>query len=124
MHMKLIAHILLIVFCGIVHANDCIEPISTVSETVKIYPDVDPDSGMYHIRAPQKVDGLELNLLVLSATFKGADSGKEISIPLAIKTKDEVTGSYFHMPTNWLNLRVAASYGENLCRELVANYSM
>jgi hypothetical protein len=56
--------------------------------------------------------------------MKGSEGGKEISLPLAIKTKGELTGSYFHMPTNWLNVRVAANYGEGLCTELVAKLSM
>jgi len=122
--MNLIAHLILIVFSSAIYASDCAEPSSTESGAVTIRPDADPTSGMYHVRAPQKLNGMELRLLVLSATMKDSKNGKEISLPLSIKTKGELTGSYFHMPTNWLNIRVAASYGEDLCTELVAKLSM
>ena len=122
--MKLIAHLILIVFSSAIYASDCTEPSSTESDAVTIKPDADPASGMYHVRAPQKLSGMELRLLVLSAAMKGSETGKEISLPLSIKTKGDLTGSYFHMPTNWLNVRVAASYGEDLCTELVAKFSM
>jgi hypothetical protein len=124
MPMKLIAHLILIVFSSAIYASDCVKPSSTESRSVTINPDADSTSGMYHVRAPQELNGMELKLLVLSATMKGSESGKEISVPLSIKTKGELTGSYFHMPANWLNVRVAASYGEDLCTELVASLSM
>lgn len=122
--MKLIALAILIVFCSAIHANDCVEPTSIESEVVTIWPDADPSSGMYHVRAPQTLNGMELRLLVLSATMKGSDSDKEISLPLAIKTKGGLTGSYFYMSANWLNIRVAANYGEDLCIKLVAKLGM
>ena len=56
--------------------------------------------------------------------MKGSDSDKEISLPLAIKTKGGLTGSYFYMSANWLNIRVAANYGEDLCIKLVAKLGM
>jgi hypothetical protein len=124
MLMKLIAHLILLVFSSAIYASDCAEPTSIESEAVTIKLDSDPASGMYHVRAPQKLNGMELRLLVLSATMKGSEGGKGISLPLAIKTKGELTGSYFHMPTNWLNVRVAANYGEGLCTGLVAKLSM
>ena len=124
MPMKLITLIFLSAFCSAVSAGECSEPSSRQHEAVTITPDSDPASGVYHVRAPREFDGMELKLLVLSATMKGTEEGKEISLPLAIKTRGELTGSYFHMPSNWLNVRVAANYGEGVCTELVAESSM
>lgn len=124
MPMKLIVHLILIAFSSLAYASDCAENSSTESEAVTIQPDADPSSGMYHVSAPQIFNGMELRLLVLSATMRGSETGKELSLPLSIKSKGGLTGSYFHMPTDWLNIRVAASYGEGLCTELVARLSM
>lgn len=124
MPMRLIIFIFLSVICSGVFAVDCPESAPSEHEAVTITPDSDPASGMYHVRAPREFDGMELKLLVLSATMKGAEEGKEISLPLAIKTRGELTGSYFHMPSNWLTVRIAANYGEGLCTELVAEFSM
>ena len=124
MPMKLIILVFLTVLYSGAYAEECVEPTSQESEAVTIAPDPDSASGMYHVRAPREFKGMELKLLVLSATMNGTEEGKEISLPLAIKTKGELTGSYFHMPTNWLNIRVAANYGKDLCTELVAKLSM
>ena len=124
MPMKLIILVFLTVLYSGAYAEECIEPTSQESEAVTITPDPDSASGMYHVWAPREFKGMELKLLVLSATMNGTGEGKEISLPLAIKTKGEFTGSYFHMPTNWLNIQVAANYGKDLCAELVANFSM
>lgn len=124
MPMKLITFIFLSMFCSVVSAEDCLEPFSQQHEAVTITPDSDPASGMYHVRVPREFDGMELRLLILSATMKEAKERKEISLPLAIKTRGELTGSFFYMSSNWLNVRVAAKYGEGLCTELVAEFSM
>lgn len=124
MPMKLIILVFLTVFCSTAYAEECVEPTSQESEAVTIAPDPDPASGMYHVRAPREFKGMRLNLLVLSATMSGTEGRKEISLPLAIKTKGQLTGSYFYMPTDWLNIRVAANYGKDLCTELVAHFSM
>jgi hypothetical protein len=122
--MKLITFLFLSAICGGVSAVDCPESSSQRHEAVTITPDSDRASGIYQVRAPREFEGMALKLLVLSATMKGTEEGKEISLPLAIKTRGELTGSYFHMTSNWLNVRVAASYGESLCTELVAELSM
>ena len=124
MPMKLLTCIFLSALCSGVSAGECLESSSRKHEAVTITLDSDPASGMYHVRAPREFDGMELKLLVLSATLKGTEEGKEISLPLAIKTRGELTGSYFHMPSNWLNVRVAANYVEGLCTELVTEFSM
>lgn len=95
MPMKLITFIFLSMFCSVVSAEDCLEPFSQQHEAVTITPDSDPASGMYHVRVPREFDGMELRLLILSATMKEAKERKEISLPLAIKTRGELTGSFF-----------------------------
>lgn len=105
---------------GYLYAEDCLNAKPLESSEVQIYPDSDKNSGMYHIRVPEKYKNLELKLLVLTA----ADGTKEISMPLAIKSKGSQTGSYFHMSPNWLKVLVTASYGNNLCLSLVSKSNM
>jgi hypothetical protein len=118
-HTKPIALLFLSAICTGVFAADCAEFSPSKHQAVTITPDSDPLSTMYHVRAPREVGGVELKLLILSATAVGVEEGNQISLPLAIKTRGDLTGSYFHMPGNWLNVGVTASYGEELCTELV-----
>ena len=79
---------------------------------------------MYHVRAPKIYNGMPLKLLTLTAQLKDNNGTHEIALPLAIKTKGSLTGSFFSMSSDWLSIRVAANYGENLCTELVATYGI
>ena len=124
MPMKLIAFAFLAALCTSAYSEECAQPTPQTNDAVTVTADADPASGMYHVRAPREFDGKELRLLILSATPRGAAKGQEITLPLAIKVKGELTGSYFHMPTNWLNVRVEASYGDDLCTGLVGRLSM
>ena len=90
--------------------------------SIKITPDKDKNSGMYHVRVPYKYNGNKIELLILSASMKSGDEKNNISVPLSIKSKDGVTGSYFYMSSQWANIRISANYEHSPCTELVANY--
>ena len=124
MHMKIKILLIILIACQSTFASECEQRVSISSEEVSITPDKDRSSGMYHIRVPREFQGNELKLLILSAESTEGKEHLVISMPLAIKYKGNLTGSYFHMSSNWLKVRVAASYGKNLCTELVATLSM
>ena len=110
---------ILFCLCTSLYAGECSEKESREHEAVTITLDSDPDSGMYHVRAPKEFEGKKLKLLILIATLNRSE-GKEIALPLAIKSKGDITGSYFHMPIGWLSVKVLANYGEKLCVELIS----
>jgi hypothetical protein len=91
---------------------------------VKIIPDEDKASGMYHIRVPGEYKGKAIEFLILSASVKSGDELHEISTSLIIKSKNGVTGSHFHMSSRWANIRISANYEDMPCTELVANLGM
>ena len=124
MPMKLSLFTFLLILCNSAQANECPNPSSRISSNVTIKADEDSSSEMYHIRAPRIYNGMALKLLTLTAQLKDHDGTHEIALPLAIKTKGNQTGSFFSMSSDWLKIRVAANYGENLCTELVATYGI
>lgn len=101
-------------------AISCITPHEIYDGSVTIKLDDDPSSGIYHVRAPKEYEGKPIEYLVLSAKSEG----NEIAVPLAIKSKNGKTGSYFYLSAKWLNVRVSANYEGSRCLSLVANLSM
>lgn len=103
-----------------VGASACvtIHEINDGSVTIKL--DDDPSSGMYHVRVPPEHEGKPIEYLVLSATTES----NEIAVPLALKSKDGITGSYFYLSSKWLSVRVLANYEGSKCSSLVAELNM
>ena len=95
-----------------------IKEIDDGSVTIKI--DDDPSSGIYHVRVPPTHKGKPIEYLVLSAN----DEKNEIAVPLAIKNKNGETGSYFYLPSKWVNVTVSANYEGSRCYSLVAKLNM
>ena|GEM_PF-1666157 len=117
----------LLIFLSATHAalaEDCKNIAIPVSAKITIIPDVDTSSNMYHVRLPSTIGSDELHQLVFSAHEKVDGQLKEISLPLAIKTKGDQTGSYFYRSPGWLNIQVIGMYGKNLCTEITATLDM
>ncbi|MBV1928533.1 MAG: hypothetical protein KUG81_03370 [Gammaproteobacteria bacterium] len=98
----------------------CAVPNIIEDGSVTITPDKDSSSGMYHVRVPGIYKGAQIEFLVLSVS----NGSNEISLPLSIKSKGDVTGSHFYMSSQWVNIRISASYKDMQCTELVAKLSM
>ena len=118
MKLKIITLIFALVLPSFVYA--CVVPNIIEDGSVTIAPDDDLSSGIYHVRVPEEYKGAKIEFLILSVS-KGND---EISLPLSIKTKGGITGSHFHITSQWANIRVSANYKGMQCTELVASLSM
>jgi hypothetical protein len=105
-------------------ANSCSIPKIIDNGSVKIIPDGDKASGMYHVRVPNEYKGNAIEFLILSASVKSGNELHEIAMSLSIKSKNGLTGSHFHMSSRWANIRIAANYKDMPCTELVANLGM
>jgi hypothetical protein len=118
MNLKTITLIFSFILSG--SAYGCVVPKIIENGSVSITPDKDISSGIYHIRVPGKYKGSQIEFLILSAS----DGSNEITMPVSIKSKNGVTGSYFYMSSQWVNIRVSASYEGILCTSLIAKLSM
>lgn len=122
MTLKIITLVLALVFSGSVYSCTVSKIIEDGS--VKIYPDQDVESGMYHIRVPAEYKGSKLEFLILFVSIKSGEETHELSLPLSVKSKNGVTGSHFYISSRWINIRVSANYEGKPCVELIAKLSM
>jgi hypothetical protein len=104
MNLKVFVLIFALALPSFTHA--CVVPNIIRDGGVIITRDEDASSGMYHVRVPAEYKGARIKFLILSAS-KGDD---EISLPLSIKSKDGITGSYFYLSSHWVDIRVSANY--------------
>lgn len=118
MNLKIITLIFSFILSG--SAYGCVVPRIIENSSISITPDNDINSGMYHIRAPGKYKGSQIEFMILSAS----DGNNEITMPLSIKSKNGVTGSYFYMSSQWVNISVSVNYKGMQCTSLVAKLSM
>ncbi|MCH8498977.1 MAG: hypothetical protein LAT63_10895 [Marinobacter sp.] len=109
---------------GSVNADECKDLTSIEHDTVTVKRDLGLGFGMYQVRAPQRFNGMELQALIMSMAKTGSGQGMELSLSLAVSADGDFVNGYFHMPTEWLDIRVAATYGEGLCTELVTTFNM
>lgn len=105
-------------------AGDCEEVVTPESGELTITRDSDPATPMYHVRLPAIAQGLPLRHLSLSAWQKANGETHELALPLQIKRKGAITGSYFYLSSDWIQIRVTGSYGEDMCVELSSELGM
>jgi len=124
MHMR---QILTLTFCLIsasAFANYCEKVITPENSELTITRDSDPNTPMYHVRLPAIAQGLPLRHLSLSAWQEVNGQTNELALPLQIKHKDGITGSYFYLSSHWVKIKVTGSYGEDMCVELSSELGM
>lgn len=103
-------------------AGECPEMVTPKDAALVITED--PDVPIYHIRLPQEVLGLSLKHLALSASQEANGQLDELVLPLEIKQKGSITGSYFYLSSAWAKIKVTGSYGEDMCVELSSELGM
>ena len=118
MSMKLFSFVSLLFLAD--YAFGCVTPNIIEDGTVTIMLDKDTSSGIYHVRVPEEYKGAPIKSLILSAH----SGDNEISLPLSIKSNSKATGSFFYMSSQWLNVRVTASYKGIDGTELIATLDL
>lgn len=124
MHMKKILFFMFCLITGPSFADYCERVITPENGKLTITRDSDPQTPMYHVRLPAVAQGLPLRHLSLSAWQEENSLKNELVLPLQIKQKGEITGSYFYLSSHWVKVKVTGSYGEDMCVELSSELGM
>jgi hypothetical protein len=116
--MRNIFVMVLIALSSSAFAQLCEQQREYVTSDVRVYRDEDKESHMYHVRVPPKYEGKELRFLVLTVGSNGSNALGELSVPMIIRKKGEVAGSYFYSSMERFYGFVTASYGDDMCLQL------